>query len=178
MRSLKPSLGKPVLVYCRHRSPSFTVPSTSCLPSQTGVSTIRSNLFGTITISNYYPAIDSQQYAAWNRTRRLRATPYLARTDTNTSRRATALATGLATANAQLSTNDVEANLTDHQRDKREETLFGPNVGIVSDGPSWAQSDDAKKGTSSDYLTPEIVRRWVEASKEVLISLCSSYCKS
>ncbi|KAI0252514.1 hypothetical protein BJV78DRAFT_341331 [Lactifluus subvellereus] len=114
------------------------------------------------SFSNWY----SQQYAAWNRTRRLRATPYLARTETNTSRRATALAADLA--NTQLSTNDVEANLTVHPTDKREETLFGPNVGIISDGPSWAQSEDAKEDTSSDYLTPEIVRRWVETSKEAV----------
>jgi hypothetical protein len=91
----------------------------------------------------------------------------LARAETNTSRRATALAAGIA--NTQLPTNDVEANLTDPPRDKRQETLFGPNIGIVNDGPAWAQSEDAKKDTSSDYLTPEIVRRWVETSKEVLI---------
>ncbi|KAH9171377.1 hypothetical protein EDB89DRAFT_2114546 [Lactarius sanguifluus] len=94
----------------------------------------------------------SQQYGAWNRTRRLRATPYLARTDTNTSRRATALATVS----------------TEPQTEKRPETLFGPNIGIVSDGPAWAQSEDAKKGTPSDYLTPEIVRRWVETSKDTI----------
>jgi hypothetical protein len=114
---------------------------------------------------------DSQQYAAWNRTRRLRASPYLARTDTNTSRRATALAT--ATTNAPSATNDIEANLSEPPKERKQETLFGPNIGIVGDGPAWAQSHDAKKSTtSSDFLTPEIVRRWVEMSKEVLFPFC------
>ncbi|KAI9438588.1 hypothetical protein H4582DRAFT_1949601 [Lactarius indigo] len=108
----------------------------------------------------------SQQYSAWNRTRRLRATPYLARTDTNTSRRATALAAG--TDNPPPTTTGVEAVSTEPQTEKRQETLFGPNIGIVSDGPAWAQSGDTKKGTLSDYLTPEIVRRWVETSKETI----------
>lgn len=108
----------------------------------------------------------SQQYAAWNRTRRLRATPYLARTDTNTSRRATALATG--TENQPSTTTGVEAVSTEPQTEKRPETLFGPNIGIVGDGPAWAQSEDAKKGSPSDYLTPEIVKRWVETSKDTI----------
>jgi len=108
----------------------------------------------------------SQQYAAWNRTRRLRASPYLARTETNTSRRATSLAAG--TANAPSATNDVEANLSVPPKETRQETLFGPNIGIVSDGPTWAQSHDATKSASSDFLTPEIVRRWVEMSKETI----------
>ena len=113
-----------------------------------------------------YLAADSRQYSAWNRTRRLRATPYLARTDTNTSRRATALAN-----DPPPATSAVEAVSTEPQSEKRQETLFGPNIGIVGDGPAWAQSEDAKKATLSDYLTPEIVRRWVETSKEVHIFL-------
>ncbi|KAI9509268.1 hypothetical protein F5148DRAFT_1189030 [Russula earlei] len=108
----------------------------------------------------------SQQYAAWNRTRRLRASPYLARTDTNTSRRATALATG--TTNAPSATNNVEANLSEPPKERKQETLFGPSIGIVSYGPAWAQSQDAKNSPSSDYLTPEIVRRWMETSKETI----------
>jgi hypothetical protein len=95
----------------------------------------------------------------------------LARTETNTSRRATALAAA-GVENTQLPTNVAEAG---PPRDKRQETLFGPNIGIVSDGPAWAQSEEAKKGTSSDYLTPEIVTRWVETSKEVLILFYSPY---
>jgi hypothetical protein len=71
-------------------------------------------------------------------------------------------------------TNDAEANPSEPPKEKRQETLFGPNIGITGDGPAWAQLPDMKKNTSSDYLTPEIVRRWVDASKEVLISCCPS----
>lgn len=66
--------------------------------------------------------------------------------------------------------NDVEANSSEPPKEKRQETLFGPNIGVISEGPAWAQAQDIKKSTSSDFLTPEIVRQWVEASKEVLIS--------
>ncbi|KAH9962844.1 hypothetical protein BC827DRAFT_1195313 [Russula dissimulans] len=103
----------------------------------------------------------SQQYASWNRTRRLRASPYLATAETQ---RATALATG--TANALSNTNDIEANPSEPPNPKKQETLFGPNIGIVSDGPAWAQSQDAMRSTPSDGLTPETVKRWMEMSKE------------
>ena len=58
--------------------------------------------------------------------------------------------------------------MSEPPKERRQETLFGPNIGIVGDGPAWAQSHDAKKSASSDFLTPEVVRRWVEMSKEVL----------
>ena len=65
----------------------------------------------------------------------------------------------------------VEAVSTESPSEKRQETLFGPNIGIVGDGPAWAQSADAKKATPADCITPEIVRRWVETSKEVHVFL-------
>jgi hypothetical protein len=68
--------------------------------------------------------------------------------------------------------NDIEANLSEPPKERKQETLFGPNIGIVGDGPAWAQSHDAKKSVSSDFLTPEIVRRWVEMSKEVPFTFC------
>lgn len=68
-------------------------------------------------------------------------------------------------------TGAAEAVSTEPQSEKRQETLFGPNIGIVGDGPAWAQSADAKKGTPADCITPEIVRRWVETSKEVHVFL-------
>jgi hypothetical protein len=83
---------------------------------------------------------------------------------------ATALATG--PSNVPPTTNGAEVNSSEPPKQKRQETLFGPNIGIISDGPAWAQSQDTKKTTSSDYLTPEIVMRWVDASKEVLFTLC------
>jgi hypothetical protein len=79
------------------------------------------------------------------------------------------MATG--TENLPPTTGAVEAVSTEPQSEKRQETLFGPNIGIVGDGPAWAQSADAKKGTPPDCITPEIVRRWVETSKEVHVFL-------
>jgi hypothetical protein len=77
------------------------------------------------------------------------------------------------TENPPPTTGAVEAVSTEpqSQSEKRQETLFGPNIGIVGDGPAWAQSADAKKDTPSDCITPEIVRRWVESSKEVHVFL-------
>lgn len=74
------------------------------------------------------------------------------------------------TENPPPTTGAVEAVSTEpqSQSEKRQETLFGPNIGIVGDGPAWAQSADAKKDTPSDCITPEIVRRWVESSKETI----------
>ena len=151
---------------------SLSLSLSPCLPSQLGVSPLSSNFPSSVIIWNCYLAADSQQYAPWNRTRRLRASPYLASADSNTSRTAAALATGVG--NVPPNTNDVEATLSEPPKEKRQETLFGPNIGIISEGPAWAQSQDTKKSTSSDCLTPEIVRRWVEASKEVIISYCPS----
>ncbi|KAI0064400.1 hypothetical protein BV25DRAFT_1823394 [Artomyces pyxidatus] len=53
-------------------------------------------------------------------------------------------------------------------KDKKQDTLFGPNIGIVSSGPKWADSDDEKRRSSVDELTPEIVKGWVAKSKETI----------
>ena len=48
---------------------------------------------------------------------------------------------------------------------KKHDTLFGPNIGIVSSGPEWTETSQDK--TLVDELTPEIVKGWVAKSKEV-----------
>ena len=48
---------------------------------------------------------------------------------------------------------------------KKHDTLFGPNIGIVSSGPEWTEISQDK--TVVDELTPEIVKGWVTKSKEV-----------
>jgi len=48
---------------------------------------------------------------------------------------------------------------------KKHDTLFGPNIGIVSSGPEWTEVSQDK--TLVDELTPEIVKGWVAKSKEV-----------
>ena len=48
---------------------------------------------------------------------------------------------------------------------KKHDTLFGPNIGLVSSGPEWTETSQDK--TLLDELTPEIVKGWVAKSKEV-----------
>ncbi|KIP04716.1 hypothetical protein PHLGIDRAFT_75451 [Phlebiopsis gigantea 11061_1 CR5-6] len=45
---------------------------------------------------------------------------------------------------------------------KKQDTLFGPNIGIVAKGPEWTESREKV----IDELTPEIVRNWISRSKE------------
>lgn len=45
---------------------------------------------------------------------------------------------------------------------KKQDTLFGPNIGIVAKGPEWTESREK----TIDELTPEIVRGWIAKSKE------------
>ncbi|KIL63153.1 hypothetical protein M378DRAFT_12362 [Amanita muscaria Koide BX008] len=45
-----------------------------------------------------------------------------------------------------------------------QETLFGPNIGLVSGGPSWAVIHEKKVVT--DDLTPDVVKGWIAKSKQ------------
>ncbi|PSR78010.1 hypothetical protein PHLCEN_2v7605 [Hermanssonia centrifuga] len=45
---------------------------------------------------------------------------------------------------------------------KKQDTLFGPNIGIVARGPEWTETREK----AIDELTPEIVRAWIAKSKE------------
>ncbi|KAA1472091.1 hypothetical protein DENSPDRAFT_859296 [Dentipellis sp. KUC8613] len=103
-----------------------------------------------------------RQYSTWG-IRRLHTTPFLARTDTNTSRTATAMANQRPAADVVIDMGDLSEN----KHDKKHDTLFGPNIGIVSGGPNWAVSDDEKKATK-DELTPEVVKSWVAKSKQAI----------
>lgn len=70
---------------------------------------------------------------------------------------------------AQTSTGDVVINMdpsVSREKEKKEkESLFGPNIGIVSNGPSWTVSHEKK--VLSDELTQDVVKNWVEKSKNV-----------
>lgn len=46
---------------------------------------------------------------------------------------------------------------------KKQDTLFGPNIGIVARGPEWTESREKV----IDELTPEIVKTWIAKSKQV-----------
>ena len=112
---------------------------------------------------------DNSQYSTWNRTRRLQASPYLARTDTRTSRTATAM--------ARSSTRDtlvvnVVSNGGTGKDKKQLESLFGPNIGVINATPAWAQP--ISKQTAVDKLSPDIIQSWIAKSKEVLTSHMSS----
>ncbi len=48
---------------------------------------------------------------------------------------------------------------------KHPDSLFGPNIGVVSSGPAWTNINEKK--VLSDELTQDIVRGWIEKSKEV-----------
>jgi hypothetical protein len=48
---------------------------------------------------------------------------------------------------------------------KKQDTLFGPNIGVIASGPAWTEANEKK--SSEDQLTPEIVKGWITKSKEV-----------
>lgn len=51
---------------------------------------------------------------------------------------------------------------------KKQDTLFGPNIGIVARGPEWTESREKV----IDELTPEVVKAWIAKSKEVSRHSC------
>ncbi|KAI0696828.1 hypothetical protein BC835DRAFT_1340851 [Cytidiella melzeri] len=114
------------------------------------------------TLASWFGA---NSYSNWNRTRRLHTTPYLARVDTPIARRATTM--------AQQQQDPVVLNMADmniNQNEpaspaapkKKQDTLFGPNIGIVARGPEWTESREKV----IDELTPEIVKTWIAKSKQ------------
>jgi hypothetical protein len=53
-----------------------------------------------------------------------------------------------------------------NSKDKKvQESLFGPNIGVVSSGPTWTGASEKKVLT--DELTPDVVNSWIEKSKDV-----------
>lgn len=69
--------------------------------------------------------------------------------------------------------NDSDKDLT--KSVKKQDTLFGPNIGIVTAGPDW--TDLLQEKGAVDELTPDIVKNWVAKSKQVcaFIVLCSLF---
>ena len=91
--------------------------------------------------------------------------PYLARTDTNVSRQATNMAQqqeAVVINMGDLNLNSPEATSPSSSK-KKQDTLFGPNIGIVARGPEWTETREK----AIDELTPDIVRGWIAKSKEV-----------
>lgn len=67
--------------------------------------------------------------------------------------------------NARNNNNDSAAANNNTKEKKKQDTLFGPNIGIVSGGPDWTER--TSDGKLVDELTPEIVKGWIAKSKEV-----------
>ncbi|KAI0090397.1 hypothetical protein BDY19DRAFT_939993 [Irpex rosettiformis] len=106
----------------------------------------------------------ANSYSTWNRTIRLQTTPYLARVDTPIARRATTMAQQQQDAvviNMEPNTNPNEPTSNTNSK-KKQDTLFGPNIGIVARGPEWTESREKV----IDELTPEIVKTWIAKSKQ------------
>ena len=71
--------------------------------------------------------------------------------------------------------NTNVGDITNNSKDKKtQESLFGPNIGVVSGGPAWATATEKKVLT--DELTPDIVNGWIEKSKDVCSHLHAPYC--
>ncbi|KIJ59398.1 hypothetical protein HYDPIDRAFT_118626 [Hydnomerulius pinastri MD-312] len=110
------------------------------------------------SISTWY----HNQYSTWNRTRRMQASPFLARTDTHTSRTATAMARTATQDAIVINMGIVDDNT--NKKEKKQETLFGPNIGVVNTAPQWAQS--MGKQAAADNLSSDIIKSWISKSKE------------
>lgn len=68
---------------------------------------------------------------------------------------------------ARTNTSDaVIVNMDDSasKKEKKQETLFGPNIGVVSSTPQWAQSMGQK--VPADNISSHILQNWVAKSKE------------
>ncbi|CDO70530.1 hypothetical protein BN946_scf184569.g73 [Trametes cinnabarina] len=118
-------------------------------------------------ITSWYNA----QYATWNRIRGIHQQPYLARVDTRASRAATEMAThnnavilNMGTPAPPATAGDAgnAAATTPSTTQKSNDTLFGPNIGLLGGGPDWTESHEKNQ----DVLTPEIVKGWIAKSKQ------------
>ncbi|KAJ3918682.1 hypothetical protein F5877DRAFT_42087 [Lentinula edodes] len=76
---------------------------------------------------------------------------------------------------AQATNGDVLGNINglgssgppakDNSKEKKgPDTLFGPNIGVISGGPAWTNGTEKK--VLKDELTVDVVKSWVEKSKE------------
>lgn len=137
---------------------------TPCLPPSHGrsfvlVSVCTSLTPGPLRLTHLYP--DNHQYATWNRTRQLSQPRYLARVDTRASRVAAEMAQQQPVV---IDMGNVTPTLAPQPKDKKAaDTLFGPNIGVLSTGPKWTERQEK----SPDPLTAEVVKSWIAKSKEV-----------
>ncbi|THH29743.1 hypothetical protein EUX98_g4426 [Antrodiella citrinella] len=67
---------------------------------------------------------------------------------------------GDATQNNSNNSSNTNSNSNDNK--KKQDTLFGPNIGIVTGGPEWTDNAEETK----DELTADVVKGWIAKSKE------------
>jgi hypothetical protein len=68
---------------------------------------------------------------------------------------------------ARTNTQDaviINMDDTPSKKEKKQETLFGPNIGVVGSTPQWAQSMGQK--TPADNVSSNIIQNWITRSKE------------
>jgi hypothetical protein len=58
-------------------------------------------------------------------------------------------------------------DITNRDNNKKQDTLFGPNIGVVNGGPAWTDASGKQKQPLTDHLTPDVVKGWIAKSKEV-----------
>ncbi|KIJ37016.1 hypothetical protein M422DRAFT_260663 [Sphaerobolus stellatus SS14] len=117
------------------------------------------------SISNWY----HNQYAAWNRTRRMQASPFVARAESQAARiTRTASGGGETVINMGDLIPNNEGERPQTTEKKKQDTLFGPSIGMVDAGPLWANEtvSSSEKQPIQDVLTPDLVKNWVEKAKE------------
>jgi len=102
----------------------------------------------------------------------MQASPFVARAESQATR-LTRTASRAQTGDTVINMGDLlpnnEGERTNTTDKKKQDTLFGPSIGIVDPGPSWADHTikQSEKPPIQDVLTPELVKNWVEKSKEV-----------
>lgn len=109
----------------------------------------------------------------------MHAPTFLARTDSQAARAAREHAASNATngdtvinmGDLLAPTNNERSQVTEK---KKQDTLFGPSIGVVNPGPDWAEETSSIKPKIQDTLTPELVKSWVEKSKDVRLLSCLS----
>lgn len=71
---------------------------------------------------------------------------------------------GVTTGAVVINMGDVPQASKDTDK-KTQDSLFGPNIGVVNSGPAWTSVNEKK--VLSDELTQDVVKSWIEKSKEV-----------
>ncbi|KAG7095477.1 hypothetical protein E1B28_006216 [Marasmius oreades] len=104
-------------------------------------------------------SIWAQSYSAWYRSRRQQAGTAGANAMT------TAYAGNPGTLRGLSVQSEGNPQPKDGVKDKKiPDSLFGPNIGVISGGPSWTVATEKK--VLKDELTMDIVKTWIEKSKE------------